>query len=180
MIARNQARPRSDTPRSWPDGTPTARTTMPPRSARRGAGPLIAVVLALAVLGGSLFAGFHLGVFGGDREDKEALPTAAPPAAARPPEPAPATLPTAAPATRAAEPVAVDPPPPADPEPAAPAPAAEPPAADPVVEAKPAAEPPARARSKKKTKRSSPGRVSPPRPATAADADDDNTIDPFR
>ncbi|HEU5061061.1 MAG TPA: protein kinase, partial [Kofleriaceae bacterium] len=68
IIPAQQARRRVETPAAWPDGTPTARTTMPPRALRgRGAGPVIAVVLALALFGGSLFAAFQLGVFGGDR-----------------------------------------------------------------------------------------------------------------
>ena len=157
-----RARPRAETPGAWPDGTPTARTTIPPRiHHRRSAGPFIAVTLALAVFGGSLFAAFHRGVFGDDEDET----------------PAPAPVPAASPATAVERemppaPVTVirDPAPEPAPDPV-PEPEAEPP--PPVVpEEKPAAETaPPRARAKKRPRRAA-------SPATTAS--EDNVIDPFK
>jgi len=193
MVALNQAlRGRSETPASWPDGTPTARTTVPPprgiprrRAQRRSAGPLVAVVLGLAVLGGGVFAAFQLGLFGGggDGEAKQE-PRAAPP----PAEPAPRETPAPAmTVVKDAEvrPAAAEPPPPAATQP--PAAAAQPPAAEAeprAAEARPeereATSRPARApaRGKKRVKKGAPsGR---PTSAPTESPAEDNVIDPFR
>jgi len=158
---------RSETPPGWPDGTPTARTTMPPRSLPvrlpRDRGPLLAVVLAVALIGGSLFAAVRFGVFG-EREEKA-------PAPAVKQEPAVNREPAPAPVERPPPPVTVvkDSAPAAEPAPApdvapepAPAPDPEPPTAT-------------RARGKKRTKKIAPAREPAPPPST-----EDNVIDPFR
>ncbi len=156
---------RSETPAGWPDGTPTARTTMPPRSLpiplRRDRGPLLAVVLALALIGGSLFAAVRFGVFGERGEEPAPAPAARQePAAApveRPPPPAVTVVKDSKPAAEPAPVAEVAP----EPEEAAPAPAPDP-------------EPP-RAKSKKRVKKIAPAREPPPPSST-----EDNVIDPFR
>jgi hypothetical protein len=166
---------RSETPRGWPDGTPTARTTMPPRAwprpvrRRRGGRLLVSAVIALAVLGGSVFAGFCLGVFGGGSAERPAtVPSpAAGPAVAKPAAPAVA---------RPVEHPDAPPPPAAEPDPAIADDAPPPPAAEPDPEPAIAddARPPAR--TKKRARKSAPARRAPAAPEGAAD----NVIDPFR
>ncbi len=155
---------RSETPPGWPDGTPTARTTIPPRARsiamrRRGAGPLAAVVLAVALLGGSLFAAFRFGVFGGHEKEAAPRPATAPAPRAEPPPPPPA------PVT-----VVKDPGPPPEPEPES----------EPAVVAEQApSEPPAaksRSKAKKRAKKSTPLAREAPPPSPS----EDNVLDPFR
>jgi serine/threonine-protein kinase len=161
---------RSETPAGWPEGTPTAQTTIPPRARSmpgrpRSAGPLVAVVLAIALFGGSLFAAFRFGVFGGRQEEEATAP-------------APAVAPRAeTPPARSQEPAAVtvvkdSAPPPVEVEPAA---AAEP---EPAPVEEPAASPPPPARIRKRVKKIAPARQQqqqPPPPSS-----EDNVIDPFR
>ena len=157
LIGAHQVRRRSETPGAWPDGTPTARTTMPPRRVGRGAGPVVAVVLGLAVAGGSMIAAFRGGLFGGDGDRPEARPA---------PAPAPA---------RAAEPevpvtVVKDPAPAPPAEPAPPAAEPAPPPAEAAIEAEP--EPPRPRKRARRTPRA--------KPSPAVTAAEDNVIDPFR
>jgi len=158
---------RSDTPAGWPDGTPTAQTTIPPRAMsvpirRRSSGPLVAVVLAVALFGGSLFAAFRFGVFGSRNRETTPAPAAAPAVRAEPP-----VAPPPAPVTVVKDPA----PPPAEsrpePEPAATLEPETPPAAPP-------SEPP-RAKARKRAKKTASDRALPPPPSS-----EDNVIDPFK
>ena len=172
LIPAQQARRRVETPAAWPDGTPTARTTMPPRAFRRSAGPLIAVVLALALFGGSVFAAFQLGAFGGGDREREADKAAEP---ARPaPQPAPSRVVERE--VPAAAPVAADVTPPA-PEPEAappPAPEAKPEPVEPALAREEAPASPSPARAKKRAKRAPRDKATP-----SVTSSEDNVIDPF-